>query len=77
MRRRRVLERTVDYPAKMICLQLVNIHRDRELYPEPLELEDVFPSEPEGEETIEEAQERILQQFRRLTATFGGTDLTQ
>lgn len=79
MRRRvAVVEREADFPAKLVCWMLVNIHRNREEHPLPLAFEEIFPAgEPEAKtETVEEAQARILERYRGLTKLFGGTDDT-
>jgi hypothetical protein len=75
IRRRMARDRRLhDYPAQLVCLYLVNIYRDRDEYPNPLTMEEVFP---DSEPTPEEQSDAILARFRLLTAMLGGVDKTK
>ena len=76
-RRREVLEREVDFPAKLVSWFLLNIHRDHKEFPDPIPFADVFPDKSPDEMSPEEIGEMWLKKARALTAMFGGVDLTQ
>ncbi len=75
-RRREVVAREADYPAKLICWYLVNIWRNTSEHPDPLPFEEVFPDAEPREETEKERTARLLAKFRAMTASLGGQDLT-
>ena len=76
-RRREVLEREVDFPAKLVSWFLLNINRDHAQHPEPIPFAEVFPEKTPEEMTPEEIADMWMKRARALTAMFGGEDLTK
>lgn len=76
-RRREVVERECDFPAKLICWYLLNINRNQTEYPDPIPFDEVFPDVQPEEMTEEQIGEMWLKKARALIGAFGGVDRTR
>lgn len=76
-RRREVVEREHDFPAKLVCWYLLNINRNQTEYPDPIPFDEMFPDKAPEEMTDEEIGAMWLKKARALVGAFGGVDKTK
>jgi hypothetical protein len=71
-------ERRADLRAAIVACMLANIHRDRDIHPEPFEVSEFMPDFGDGEIEDEEPSVDALRVFiEQLNAALGGKDLRE